>query len=641
VITLRHTGFPATRLQFGFAAISTVLAVLIGCNSHRDSRVPEITLQSTTRPAARPTTAPETYREADELKPRLAYLASDELEGRGVTTEGINKAADYIANAYRDAGLKTLPALNSSYFQPFELATSTALDPATTLTIGDKHLEASKAFTALGLSSEGEFSAPLAFAGYAISSEKYKYDDFAGLDATGKVLVALRYEPTKENDVSRFVPSGRSEDATFNAKARAAEKHGAAALIIVDMSLRPGAPDRLMPIGRSMGEQAGIPVLQLTRAAAVDLFSSLGKDLPALAKEIDTTGEPHSFVLGDVIASGKVALKREKRTVKNVVALLPGTGPQADEYVVVGAHYDHLGRGEPGSLARNNKEIHHGADDNGSGTVAIMEIAEKLAKQGPLPRSIIFASFTGEERGLIGSAEFVKHPPVPLEKIVAMLNLDMVGRIRNDTLFVGGAGTAGEFDRLLEDADGDSPLTLKTAGADVGARGGIGPSDHESFALKKIPVLFFYSGMHMDYHRPTDTADKINYVGIAEAVDLGTSVVERLAKLPRAQYVDKYDRSMGRSMGGSNVVLGIMPDYNADSSQPGVRVAGLVPEGAAQQAGVKEGDVIVGIAGDKVNSLGDYMTVLAKHKPSEKVKLNLLRDNQKVELEATLKARQG
>ena len=286
-------------------------------------------------------------------------------------------------------------------------------------------------------------------------------------------------------------------------------------------------------------------------------------------------------------------------------------------------HYDHLGRGEPGSLAHNSHQIHNGADDNGSGTTAVLELAEELSRHGPLDRSVLFITFVGEERGLLGSMYLVAHPPVPLDKIVAMVNLDMVGRVRDNVVFVGGNGTAEDFDDVVAAADKDSQLVLKNAGADVGGRGGIGPSDHMAFAMKHIPVLFFWSGMHADYHRPSDKVDKINFLGIAQVVDFTQEIIEKLAAMPREEYIDKYDHNMMGGVAGMKVRLGIMPDYNTDENVTGVRIAGTIPDAPAAKAGLLEGDLIVQIDAEKIDSLGDYMTVLSRHKPGDVVKITI------------------
>jgi hypothetical protein len=609
--------------------IGLLFTALIGCTQ--------------TVPAEHPTTAPSTYREADELRTALTYIASDQLEGRGLQTEGITKAADYIATRFRADGLKPPPGMDS-YFQDVPITLSTQVGKNTALAIDSAPLAVKTDYMPLGTSGEGTFAGPVAFVGYAINNPDKNYDDFAGIDVKGKVVLAFRFEPTDAQSKSRFTGAGYSDHATFSSKAKAAAEHGAIALLVVNP---PRGPDQLMSINSantSTVEKSKIPVIHISRETATRLLQHTGadqfQDLKTLKSDLDQL-HTHSFDIPNVTLSGCVEITHERKTFHNVLAWLPGVGAHKNEVVVVGAHYDHLGRGEIGSLAPNSHQIHHGADDNGSGTVAVLELAQELARHGSEERSILFATFVGEERGLLGSLHFVSHPPVPLDQIVAMLNLDMVGRVRNNVIFVGGNGTAQDFDELLDDADKDSPLILKNAGTDVGGRGGIGPSDHMSFAMKKIPVIFLWSGMHADYHRPTDTVDKINFVGIAETVDLCKTLLHELASTPREQYVDTYDHSGMSGMGGMKVRLGIMPDYNNDPAISGVRVAGTSPDAPAAKAGLREGDVIVAIDSDKIASLGDYMTVMSKHKPGDVIKIIVERDKQRLELSATLSEPRG
>jgi Zn-dependent M28 family amino/carboxypeptidase len=597
-----------------------ILIVLAGCKSHT---------APTTEPSHHPTTAASTFREAGEVKTTLNYLASDEMEGRGLLTEGINKAATYITDQFKSAGLEPLPALNG-YSQEFPITVSQKVNPSTSLSVGDKPLKLDTDFTPLGLSAEKSFSAPIVFVGYSINNPEQNYDDYAGVDVKGKIALAFRYEPGQSSQ------GGFSERATFKVKAKNAADHGAIALLIVNTSKN---PDKLISLERSSDEKSTIAVLQITRAAAASLLQEAGApDLEKLQGDLDSTHKPNSFALSKSAGSGSVAFITDRRSFKNIVGFVSGTGPHKDEYVVIGAHYDHLGRGERGSMAANAKQIHNGADDNGSGTTAVLELAKLMGKKYSGDRSLIFATFVGEERGLLGSEYFVEHPPVPLEKITAMLNLDMVGRVKNDVVFVGGNGTAKDFDELLKKADENSPLILKNAGVDVGGRGGIGPSDHMSFAMKKIPVIFIWTGMHADYHRPSDKVDKINFLGIAEVVDFCRELIPKLAALPREQYVDSYDKMRGTGMSGMKVRLGIMPDYNADPAIVGVRVAGTMPDSPASKAGLKDGDVIVQIAKDKIASLGDYMTALGKYKPDDAVTITVERDKKRVDLNAILSA---
>jgi Peptidase family M28/PDZ domain/PA domain len=631
------------RLFRPFAAIFTTF-IFFGCHHESPTLPPHPTALTTAPTTQHPTTALSTYREADEIKTTLTYIASDDLEGRGLLTAGVQKAADYIAQHFQTAGLQPLPNL-SGYFQPFPITLDRKLADTTTLSLGDKPLNPGTDFSPVTNSSESTFTGEPVFVGYSITDPDSHYDDFAGIDVKGKVAIAFRYEPPAAG--STTAPTGPpqfSEHATFQSKADTAAARGAVALLIVNRFQDPDTFTSLRDHGQT--ESTKIPVIQVSRAAIAKLLESAENgDLPKLQKDIDSTHTPKSFaILGSTI-SGNVAFKTDRRTYRNVVGYLPGHGPHKDEFIVIGAHYDHLGRGEIGSLAVNSHQIHNGADDNGSGTCAVMEIAKTIHQLGPgkfpLDRSLIFICFCGEERGLLGSQYFVEHPPVPLEKIAAMLNLDMVGRVRNDVIYDGGTGTAKDFDSFVEHADADSPLIVKTAGADVGGRGGFGPSDHMNFAEKQIPVLFFWSGMEPDYHRPTDKVDKINFVGIAEVVDFSRSIIAELSTMPREQYISASDHWHMGGVGSMRVRLGIMPDYNTNSSAPGVRIAAVMPDSAAAQAGLKEGDVIVGFDKDKVDSLGDYMTILAKHKPGDVVDVVLQRTGQRMTLKATLLAPQS
>jgi hypothetical protein len=609
--------------------------------------------EGTDAPATAPATAPTTTAptqptpQADfhiDLKQTVEYLASDALEGRYVGSPGIEKAGDRIAEDFSRLGLKPVPGLQG-YFQPFTMLAGATVDPGTILAVGERKLELDKDFRPSAVTGEGSFDAPVVFAGYGITDKQRNYDDYAGLDVKGKVVLVLRYEPEDEKGKSRFTKNDSwSEDATFASKLKTAGEHGVAALVFVNPPARE-EEDELMPFSRMMlGSRVQVPVLQIKQAVAASMFKDgSGGDLKSVEQAIDKDLKPQSAVLKGVTVQGRVALKKNEKQVRNVVAMLPGKGDHADEYVVIGAHYDHLGRGGPGSLAPLSHEIHHGADDNASGTTAMLGIADDLSHLGPQPRTLIFIAFTGEEEGLIGSHYFVDHCPVPLDKVAYMLNLDMVGRVHGGELEIGGNGTADDLDKLIKDADEGLPLKLGTSA--VGGKGGIGPSDHMSFALKKIPVLFFYSGLHRDYHRPTDTADKVNYWGMEKVVVLGDRTVEALARLQREQYVGKFDSgSMARMGGGGGhgASLGVVPDYgSSDAPPPGVRISGTSEGSAAERAGLKAGDIITTFGDMKIENLEDLSEALAKHKPGDKVHLTLLRSGKPVETDATLGERKG
>jgi hypothetical protein len=607
----------------------TLLAVVLGCNS--------VLVTADALNQSTPTTKADPNFHVN-VHDSVYYLASDALEGRGLGTKGIEKAADYIAGNFKKLGLQTAPGLDG-YFQDFAITKATAPDPATTLASGDKTYALNDDFGVISFSAEDKFDAPVVFVGYGITSEKNNYDDYANVDVKGKVALALRYEPHDANGVSRFTKKKDewSPNAALIEKANTAAKHGAVALLLVNPPTF--HKDIAIPFSRDMlSDKASIPFLFLKQNVADGLLQKAGaKPLVELQKQIDDTGQPHAHALANVTVSGRVKIQRKDTPVKNVVGIVPGKGELAGEYVVVGAHYDHLGRGGPGSLAPRSHEIHNGADDNASGTSAMMKIAEHYARDGSNARSLIFIAFTAEEEGLIGSQKFVERTPIPLDKIAYMLNLDMVGRVRNEVLSVGGTMTAPSFKALLKKADDDSPLQLKEF-----SQGGIGPSDHMTFAKKRVPVLFFWSGNHSDYHRPTDDADKINYDGIDQVVKLSTEVVDALLTHPREQYVAAYDHAvMGSGSGGASVTLGVIPDYSGDDPQRGVRITGTVPGSPAEKAGLKDGDVLLKWDDTDIASLYTLTDLLKGGKPGQKVKLVIVRGGKNVTLEATLAERKG
>ena len=613
-------------------------------------------------PAAAPAPAGGTSYDHD-LKASVRYLASDDLEGRGIGTPGIDKAAEYIAGNFRKLGLKPPPG-QDDYFQPFKMTTASRPGAGTSLTFagpgaGAGPYRLGEDYVPLSFSGEKQFDAPVVFVGYSINNAERGYDDFEGVDVKGKVALALRYEPHDNQGRSRFTGTEEwSPSATLARKADAAADAGAVALLVVNPPAFHEDDDPLMPFARMYrGEQSEIPVIQVKRPLVQAWLKAAGSgaDLRALQRKIDDAGKPASFALPEAVRlSGGVEVERVQKDVKNVVAVLPGSGNLAHEYVVVGAHYDHLGKGGPGSMSPQSRQIHNGADDNASGTAAMLELAEHFARKGTGGRSIVFAAFTAEEVGLVGSQHFVTHPPVPLPRVAYMINLDMVGRVRNDILYVGGHGTAeGVLDKAIAAADAKSPLRFKSFG-----KGGFGPSDHMSFAMKKVPVLFLHSGQHRDYHSPTDDADKVNYKGIEQTVAFAADVIEDLAAAPRSQYVDAADAhsmfnapgsgdaraggpASGSGGGGIRVSLGVVPDYAPDDEVKGMRISGTTPGSPAAAAGLKEGDVIVQINDDKIASVYDLTDVLQRGKPGQKVTIAVMRDGKRVETEATLVARRS
>jgi hypothetical protein len=570
------------------------------------------------------------------LKKDVTFLASPECEGRGVNTEGINRAADYIAAEFKQAGLKPVTA-NPGYFQPFTMTGKAKLEGPNTLSLRgplgqEIQLKADEHFKPLGLSGAGKLTAPVVFAGYGASAKDAGYDDFKGVDVAGKVVVVLRKTP-RTGGPAPFDGDNSSHHAALATKLTNADLHKAAAVLFVNDADTAKDKDPLMEFGYTAPGSGGnaLPALHVRRHV-VDamLRSALGTSLAQAEADIDHDLKPRSAALPGWTATMEVNVRRPTLAVKNVVGVLEGAGPLANETVVIGAHYDHLGYGESGSLARKlgKPAIHHGADDNASGTSVLIELARRFSalkdRQG---RRLVFIAFSGEESGLLGSAYYCKNPLFPLEDTVAMVNLDMVGRLRpdketqKDKLIVYGTGTSKEFDGLIEKLNTKFDFQLRKV------PGGSGPSDHASFYAKQIPVLFFFTDDHEDYHRPSDTADKVNVAGMRRIADLTEHVATYLAAVKeRPNYIKI--ASPARTGGPAGPRIGIRPSYGDDKD--GVLLDGVVEGGAASKAGLKEGDRIVELGGRPVKNLEGYMVLMRNHKKGDKVELGVLRDGKKV-----------
>jgi len=454
----------------------------------------------------------------------IKSLASPEMEGRGAGTKGIARAEHLIEKRYKELHLD--PAGVNGYSQPFSVITGARLksDNRCSEQTGDskKELKIDQDFVPFSFSSSGQAMAPLVFAGYGATADEFHYDDYAGLDVKDKIVVVLRYEPAGFAEKSGN--HGLTQHSQLVTKAINARNHGAKGVIVLNGKLGDGEEDLLTRFGSVSGpENIGIIFAQVKNAVADSWFQAAGKSLKDVQEQINSSSKPSSFAFPETLRlSLNIDIETTRATVNNVLAWLPG---QTDEYVIVGAHYDHLGRGNFDSLAPSQiGQIHPGADDNASGTAGVLELARLLAPQrGQLKRSILFMDFAGEELGLLGSAAWVKDPTRPLDKAVAMINMDMIGRIKDDKVYIGGVGTGSTLKNVLEQAQKDAPFKIEYSA------GGYSSSDHTSFVSKKIPVLFFFSGLHSDYHKPSDTADRIDSEGIVRVVKFLEPVVAGVA----------------------------------------------------------------------------------------------------------------
>ena len=371
-------------------------------------------------------------------------------------------------------------------------------------------------------------------------------------------------------------------------------------------------------------------------AATVEAWlKAEGRDLREISEGIDQDLQLRSFVLNKLKVEIDVDIQRDTKTVHNVAAYLPG---KTSEYVIVGAHYDHLGLGDEHSLAPSQiGTIHPGADDNASGTAGVIELARYFSKQPKPKRGILFLTFAGEELGLLGSEWYVNHPVLPLENAVAMINMDMIGRIREGKVFLSGEGTGSTFAKLLDEVKPPEPLHI-----DLSEQGGYGASDHTSFTTKQVPVLFFFSGLHGDYHKPSDTPDKIDAPDAAKLLDYVSQIMAHLANdpgRPQFQHVAEPAQSTGGSGGGSGYGpnFGSIPDFNEPPK--GVRFADVRDGTPAAKAGLKAGDILIEFDGKEIGNLYDFTYALRAHKPGDLVPVKVLRGSQTIEANVLLTER--
>ncbi len=588
--------------------------------------------------------APQSRFSAQEFLEPVKVLSSDRFKGRGDGTPELDEAADYIATRFRQFRLKPAGD-NGTYLQHFTLIIGAKLGPhnAAVYRCGPtiRRLEVEQDFAPLSFSANAAAEGSLVFAGYGITAPEYQYDDYQGLDAKGKIVIVLRHEPQENDDHSVFAGRLLTSHADIASKAINAKNHGAVAMILVnDMGNHPNQPDDLLRLNEVNGPtEMSIPLIQV-RASTVDGWLSLsGHSLDELRQAIDKDLSNHSMALD---AHARLALnvdiERIHRQVANVIAELPGSDPVlSKQYIIVGAHYDHLGLGGHNSLAPSQQgQIHHGADDNASGTSGVLELADALAHAPRRTRhSIVFVTFAGEEIGLLGSAYYAEHPKFPLRQTTAMLNMDMIGRVSGNRLFIGGIGTSPGFHQLLEAANRSVKFDLSYS------KSGYGASDHTSFATHEVPVLFFFSGLHSDYHKPSDTWDKIDAGAGARVVELVANVVDGLDRLnykPQYVRVAEPPSSAPSGSGGYGPYFGSIPDFG-QVEHGGVKFADVRDASPAGKAGLKAGDVLVEFDGKTIDNLQEFSYALRSHKPGDKVMVTVLRGGKKFTSEVTLEVR--
>jgi len=571
----------------------------------------------------------------EDLRALVSRLASDEFEGRKTGERGAAKAAEYIAARLQESGVKPFGA--EGYFDPFQFTAGVEVDQArTTLEIESARGQAAypvhAGFRPLSFSASGVIDAPVVFAGYGLSipgKGADGYDSYQGLDVTNKVVLALRYvpeavEPARRQELNRY--------AALRYKAMIARERGAKGILFVAGPNSPRAGE-LIPLA-SDGSLSGSEILaaSVTMEVAEALLAGAGKSLKEAQTALDTEN-PHvekGFALPGARVKLTVALTHQKRTDRNVVGVIPGA---SGEFVMLGAHYDHLGFGETSDSRQTREEqgqIHNGADDNASGVAAVLELAGYFARTPPARRGLIFAFWSGEEMGLLGSAHFAGQPVV--SNITAYLNFDMVGRMRDEKLVLQGAGSSTVWPKLIERRNVAAGLSL-TIQEDPYL-----PTDTTSFYPKGVPVLAFFTGNHDDYHRPSDDADKLNYDGLERIAHLARLLAQDLAEAPeRPDYVKVERSNTPGNRDALRVYLGTIPDYATEVK--GVKISGVRPGSPAEKSGLKGGDVLVEFAGQKIANIYDYTYALDAAKIGQPLQIKVQRQTNLVEVTVIPEAR--
>lgn len=562
----------------------------------------------------------------DDLKSYVTFLASDSLKGRKPGTPEFNVAADFIRAQFLSSGLKLMA---DNGFQWFDIVTDIKTGLKNTVTFAGHAGVVNKDFTPLAFSADGSLDAPVVFAGFGFdlnlessgNTPAFSWNDYQGIDVKGKWGMILRGDPEPDSSNSVFINFSELRSKILTMK----DKGALGVLVVTPRSVE--KEDKLMPlISENNDITAGIPVINITRNFANLILAEKNISIDTLEKNIIQKKLPNSFETG-VILKGDAELIRDKAKTCNVVGMLEGSDEKLkNEVLVVGAHYDHLGFGGAGSGSRmpDTVAVHNGADDNASGTAMVMAIAKALGSQkDKLTRSVIFVCFTGEEMGLLGSKYFVDHPPVPVKSIKTMFNFDMVGRFdkEKNAISVSGTGTSAESDTILRELETGLPFTV------IHSPDGYGPSDHAAFYSANIPVFYFNTGVHTDYHTPFDDSDKLDYKTETIVGDFAGKVILAVDKRdqPLSFRESGKKESAGRSGRKLKVTLGIMPDF-AGTEKAGLRVDGVTKDGPADKGGMKKGDVIIAINGMKVGNIYDYMTRLQKLKKGMTASVEVIRN---------------
>ena len=562
-----------------------------------------------------------------EILDHIRYLADDERAGRYPGTRESKDVISYLIKQFKSFGVNP-GGKNNSYIQPFSVLDGLELGSDNKLMIGNNSLEIETDFMPLWFSGNGSFSAKVVFAGYGfdIKDDSLTWNDYDGLDVDGKWVMVMRHSPVRDNPHSLY-----AAHAELHKKMMVARDRGAAGILYISQI----EDSTLLPLHYRAGySNAGVPAIHLSNEKADEFLSAVGKSRQTIQENMNNALKPVAFEIPNVIISASVDLKSVYIRAANVLGKVTSRNHKfRDEYVVLGAHFDHLGYGGPGTGSRkpDTAAIHNGADDNASGIAGILELAHKLqSNRHLLKRSILFIGFDAEEKGILGAKYFVNHPTVELSSIVTMINMDMIGRLTDTTATTGGLGTSPLFPHLLDSLAENSPIILKQNQA------GYGPSDHAAFYTKDIPVLFFFSGFHSDYHLPEDDWQSINALGAKQILDIVYNIIIHISRLPERPVFSsagpKEPAKIGR--GRFKVTLGIIPSYG--SLVDGVKIDGISnPNGPAANAGIQKGDILKALNEKPIKDIYEYMNRLAKFEKGQTITVTIDRDGTEKEFSVT------
>ncbi len=587
-------------------------------------------------------TAAEEQPAAVQMKEYIRYLSSDELEGREPGKKGNFDAANFIADNFKRFGLKPLA---SDYFQKFSISSGVRITNKNSVSFGVKiekpgvPLDKIKPierkwilkedFYPISFSDNANFSGEIAFVGYGISAKNFDYDDYKDVDVSGKAVIILIDSAEGRPKIDKFKEYSEIKYKVSNAKSK-----GASAVILVKD--QGDSADVFIPLNMvRFFKSNNIPVVQASRTS-ISKFFPKDKQLYVVEQQIVKDLKPKSFIIPNTTVNISVDLEIIETSVPNVLGMVKGTDEKlSDEYIVVGAHFDHLGWGGANSLYRGKTlQIHNGADDNASGTSVILELADRIAKN-PLKRSVIFFAINCEEMGLLGSNYYARNPLVPLEKTVFMLNLDMVGRMQDSKLNIIGTGSSPYFSQLVDSISTIDNLILSKSADPYGA------SDHTSFYSNNVPVMFFFTGLHSDYHQPSDDFEKINFDGMLKVADFSNKVIDFIGNndiKPEYILVKMDTKEMAGQVGaGKGAWFGIIPNF--EENDHGFKISGTSIGSPAEKAGLKNGDILTKFGEKIINNLYDLTYAIREHSPGDVVVVELLRDGKLMKFNIELSKR--